>query len=255
MNPSTIKTPRAAFKKLVLNEFRLMKRVPIGLVLGLGLPVMLLIIFGLIPDTGQASKDLGGQSYFAVTFPVLLSLVIMSQSVMMLPRVLVAYRETGFLRRLSTTPAPPAWLLAAQVVVNLVVIVIGSVLLTAVGMLAFHLNAPKDWLGFLVAIILAAASMFAVGLCIAATAPNNGVAQALGGILFFVLLFFGGLWLPRPLMPKVLLDVSNWIPFGAAVGAMQNAMQGAFPTAQSLVCLVASVVIFGYLAVRYFRWE
>jgi ABC-2 type transport system permease protein len=255
MKLTTTKTPRAAFNKLLLNEFRLSKRVPISPMLGLGLPILLLIIFGSIPATSQASKALGGQSYFALSFPILLSLTVMSLSIVALPRALVSYRETGILRRLSTTPAPPSWLLAAQVVVNLIIAVVGLVILTVVGAVAFHLNAPKDWFGFLIAIILTIASMFTIGLCIAATSPNNGVSQAIGGILFYVLLFFGGIWIPRPIMPHLLLLISNWIPFGAAVGAMQSAIQGTFPTTQSLLCLAGCTLVFGYLAVRYFKWE
>jgi len=255
MNDTPAKIPRAAFSKLLLNEMRLAWRVPTGLILGLGLPMLLLIIFGSIPALSQDSKDFGGQSYFALSFPILLSLTVVSLSVLILPRNLVSYRETGILRRLSTTPIPPVWLLAAQVILNFTLAVIGLVLLTIVGVIAFHLSAPREWLGFLLAIILTVSSMFAIGLLVAATALNNGVANVIGGLLFYVLLFFGGIWIPRPLMPHTLLLISNWIPFGASVGAIQNAMQGTFPTTQSLLRLGAYTVFFGYLAIRYFRWE
>ena len=81
------------------------------------------------------------------------------------------------------------------------------------------------------------------------------MANGIEGILFFALLFFGGLWLPRPLMPATLLNISNWTPLGASVDAMQRAMNGAFPSLQSLFVLVVYTVVFGYLAVRYFKWE
>jgi ABC-2 type transport system permease protein len=50
------------------------------------------------------------------------------------------------------------------------------------------------------------------------------VAQGIGGLLFFALMFFGGIWLPRPMMPDVLLNISNWTPLDASVAAIQNAM-------------------------------
>jgi ABC-2 type transport system permease protein len=81
------------------------------------------------------------------------------------------------------------------------------------------------------------------------------LAQGIGGILFFVLLFFGGLWIPRPLMPAVLLDISNWIPLGASVAVMQNAMQGTALSLQPLLVLIGYTVILGYLSVRLFQWE
>jgi ABC-2 type transport system permease protein len=71
----------------------------------------------------------------------------------------------------------------------------------------------------------------------------------------YALLFFGGLWIPRQMMPTALLDISNWTPLGASAAAMQSAIQGTFPTLQSLICLIAYTVVFGFLAARFFRWE
>ncbi len=53
----------------------------------------------------------------------------------------------------------------------------------------------------------------------------------------------------------VLRDISDWTPLGSAVRSLQNSMQGTFPSAQSLLVLVAWAVVFGVLAVRFFRWE
>jgi ABC-2 type transport system permease protein len=253
-NPKT-KTPRLAFGKLLLNESRLALRVPIGLGAGLGLPILLLVILGLIPGTREPSSDLGGLSYFALLYPILVAVTILSQSINMLPRNLIKYRETGILRRLSVTPVPPSWLLAAQIVINLAIAVIGIILLTAVGVAVFGLEPPRDIPGFLLADFLAITSLFSIGLFIAAVVRTDALAQGIGGILFFALLFFGGLWIPRPLMPAVLLDISNWIPLGASVAVMQNAMQGTALLLQPLLVLIGYTVILGYLSVRLFQWE
>jgi ABC-2 type transport system permease protein len=255
MNDTRIKTPRAAFGKLLLNESRLAWRIPIGLGMGLGLPLLLLVIFGIIPGTRQAQSIFGGASYFALTFPILLAVTILTVSIEVLPRSLIKYRETGILRRLSVTPVPPGWLLAAQIVINLAIVVAGLIILTAAGVTAFGLELPKNFPGFLLAYVLTVTSLFAVGLCIAAFVQNDAVANGIGGFLFFALLFFGGLWIPRPLMSSVLLNISNWTPLGASVDALQRAMQGVFPSPQSILALTAYTLVFGYLAVRYFRWE
>jgi ABC-2 type transport system permease protein len=176
-------------------------------------------------------------------------------SIEVLPRSLIKYRETGILRRLSVTPVPPGWLLAAQIVINLVIAVAGLIILTAAGVTAFGLELPKNFPGFLLAYVLTVTSLFAVGLCIAAFVRNDAVANGIGGFLFFALLFFGGLWIPRPLMPSVLLNISNWTPLGASVDALQRAMQGLFPSLQSILILTAYTLVFGYLAVHYFKWE
>jgi ABC-2 type transport system permease protein len=255
MNTIGIKIPRTALGKLLLNESRLAWRIPIGIGTGLGLPLLLFVIFAIIPGTRQPSSDLGGSSYFALIFPLLLALTILTVSIMVLPRNLIKYRETGILRRLSVTPVPPSWLLAAQVVINLAIVVVGFILLTVAGVTVFGLELPKNIPGFLFAYVLTVTTLFAIGLCIAAFIRSDAVANGIGGILFFALLFFGGLWIPRPLMPPVLINISNWTPLGASVDAMQRAMQGLFPSLQSILVLIAYTLVFGYLAVRYFKWE
>ena len=72
---------------------------------------------------------------------------------------------------------------------------------------------------------------------------------------FFPLMFFAGLWLPRALMPDVLLDISNYTPLGAAVEAIQDSMQTGFPPAAPLLVLAGYALVFGFLARRFFRWE
>ena len=69
------------------------------------------------------------------------------------------------------------------------------------------------------------------------------------------MLFFAGLWWPRELMPAVLRDVSDVIPLGAAVEAIQDSMRGPFPPAAPLLVLTGWAVLFSMLAMRFFRWE
>lgn len=255
MNHFRIEVPRAAFGKLLLNEGRLAWRIPVGLGTGLGLPLLLLVIFGSIPALRQRQSALDGFSYFTLSFPLLLAVTVVSLSILILPRSLIKYRETGILRRLSVTPVPPSWLLAAQIVINLTIALVGFILLTVAGVAAFGLELPKNFPGFLLADLLTVTSLFSLGLFIAAIVKSDAAAQAIGGFLFFANLFFGGLWIPRPLMPAALLTISNWTPLGASVGAIQNAMQGQFPSLQFLLVLVAYTIVFCYLAVRYFTWE
>src|SRR5437016_5835293 len=101
MNDTTTNIPRAAFVKLLLNESRLAWRVPIGLGSGLGLPLLMLVIFGSIPKLRQAQDLLGGFSYFALSFPILIATTALVLGVTVMPRSLINYRATGILRRLS----------------------------------------------------------------------------------------------------------------------------------------------------------
>ena len=92
---------------------------------------------------------------------------------------------------------------------------------------------PRQLAGFVLAALLAAAALMAVGLFIAAVAPNGRTAQVTGALLFYPLMFFAGLWLPIPTMPAVLQHISHATPLGAAVQALTDSAQGQWPTALS----------------------
>lgn len=247
--------PRAAFGKLLACEARLAWREPIGLVWGLAIPVVLLVVFGAIPGAHKHEAQLGGLTVFAVYVPILIAFCIGMLALFSLPRALVTYRELGILRRLSATPLPPSWVLAAQLVINFVLALWALIILIVVGVVVFGAAAPKSPAGFVVAFLLSVAALFAMGLWVAAVARSVTAANAMGGALFFPMIFFAGLWYPQQYMPTALREVGQLTPLGASVHALQMASQGAFPSAGALLVMLVWGVGFGLLAVKSFRWE
>jgi len=245
----------AAFGTIVLNEARLARRQPFPIIGSIALPVVVMIIFGEIPSSGQVVSALGGLTLFDVYLPVIMVLGLTMLTLLGLPGPLVSYRELGVLRRLSTTPVPPSWLLAAQVVVQFCVALAGLLIVNVVSVTAFGAADPKSPAGLALSSLLAIGGLFALGLLVAAVAPTSGSVNAIGRLALIPLLFFAGLWLPRALMPTVLQDVSNYTPLGAAVEAIQDSMQTGFPPARPLLVLVAYAVVFAVAARRFFRWE
>jgi ABC-2 type transport system permease protein len=246
---------RSAFGQIVLNEVRLTWRRPIGLIGGVGIPLVLLIIFGQLPSFKQVPASFGGLTIFDAYVPVLAAFGLAMLAMLGLPLPLVSYRELGVLRRLSTTPVPPSWVLAAQAVVQLCIAVASVVVIFTVSTAVFGAPAPKSPAGLALSVAVSMAGLVAIGLLIAAVARTSTGANVIGRVVFFPLMFFAGLWLPRAVMPPVLLDISNYTPLGAAVQAMQASMQSGFPPAAPLLVLAAYAVVFGYLARRFFRWE
>ena len=246
---------RTAFGKIVLNEARLAWRRPVGLSAGVGLPVLLLVLFGELPAFHQTLAEIGGLTLFDVYVPVLLMFGLAMLALMGLPVPLASYRELGVLRRLSTTPVPRSWLLAAQVVVQMCVAVTATFAMIVISITAFGAPAPKSPGGLVLSFLLAIAGLFPVGLLVAALARTANAASVIGRLTFFPLMFFAGLWLPRALMPVVLRDISNYTPLGAAVQAIQDSMQTGFPPAAPLLVLAAYALVFSFLARRFFRWE
>ena len=246
---------RAAFRQVVLNETRLTWRRPIGLVAGVALPLALLILFGELPAFNQHLAAFGGQTVFDAYVPILSVFALAMLALLGLPLPLANYRELGVLRRLSTTPVPPSWVLAAQAVVQGCIAVATVVVIVVVSTVAFGVPAPKSPAGLALSVLVAIAGLAAIGLLIAAVSKTSTSASVIGRVAFFPLMFFAGLWLPRAEMPPVLFDISNYTPLGAAVQAIQASMQTGFPPAAPLLVLAGYAVVFGFLARRFFRWE
>jgi ABC-2 type transport system permease protein len=247
--------PRAAFGQIVRNEVRLAWRLPAGLIFGIGLPLLLLIIFGEIPSFHQPQPSLGGLTLLPIYVPIIISMAIAIIALISLPGPLVSYRDQGILRRLSTTPVPPSWVLAAQLVVTFCIAMTSLLIVIVVAVAAFGLGAPKNPGALVLSIVLSIAALFAIGLSIAAAARSGTAARAIGAGVFYPLLFFAGMWFPRELMPGILQGISDFTPLGAAVEAIQDSMQGQFPPAESLLVLTGYALVFAFIARRLFRWE
>lgn len=235
-------------------ETRMFFRERAGLIWGLAFPPLLLIILGTLGGN-KADKDLDGLTLAATYVPIVIAFSLAMFAVNVMPVVLGTYRERGVLRRMSTTPVSPTWLLGAQLAINAAVAAATTVLVLIIGRVAFDVGLPGQPAGFLLALVLAAAGLFAIGLTIAALAPSGKVANAAGAITFFPMMFFAGLWVPRAVMPDALRHISDFTPLGAAVQALQDSARGHFPHALHLAVLAGYAVVFGIAATRLFRWE
>jgi len=254
ITPTPARPPGRGFRELVKVEAKLALRAPVGLVLGVLLPTMFLIIFNAIP---ALKKPVAGTTLtlFAQYIPVLICLSLALIALVSLPIPLVTNRQTGVLRRFSATPARPSWLLAAQVLTNLVMAVVAIVILVAGGATFFGVRLAPQLAGFALSALLAVLAMFAMGLLVAAIARSPAVAGILGTVLLYPLLFFAGLWAPRQDLAPVWQHIGAYTPLCAGVQAMESAMQGHFPPAQPLLVMAGYAVVLGIAAVRLFRWE
>ena len=240
-------------RALILSEARLLFRDPISWLVAIVLPAALLLIFGSIFSPHRPDPALGGLRWIDTFAPSLVVISMATLAVQTLPIRLATYREKGVLRRLSATPARPLTLLVAQLVVHAAAAIVGIVLLIVVGRLAFDIPLPADPVGYVAAFGLGLAGLLAIGLLVAAVAPSAGVATAIGLPMFFLVMFLGGVYLPRYLLPDVLVTIGEFSPPG--VQGIQDAWLGTPPELLPLVVLAAITLIGGAIASRVFRWQ
>lgn len=248
-------TPPGAFRRLTRTESTLFLREPAAVFWALAFPPLLLVVLGSLPSSRRPDPDFGGLRFVDVYVPVLVAFVVAMLALNVLPPVLAAYREKGVLRRLATTPVSPALVLAAQLAVYTAVAAVATLLVLLVGRLGFGVRLPGCVPGFVLAVALGAGALFALGLLVAAVAPDGRMANGAGAILFFPMMFLAGLWLPREVMPAALRHVSDASPLGATVAALRDSSAGHWPHLWQLGVMVAYALVFGGAAVRLFRWE
>jgi len=240
-------------RALLRTEAKLLFREPVSWLAAIALPTAILLIFGTLFSDGKPDPGFGGLRFIDVFVPSLVVISVGTLGIQTLPIRLATYREKGVLRRLSTTPAHPLRLLAAQLITYLVTAAVALVLLVIVARVAFDVPLPRDPIGYLVAVLLGTSSIFVVGLVLAAVAPSARVATAVAIPLFFGVMFLGGVYVPRVALPDILVRIGDFTPPG--VQGLQDAWMGVGPQLAPLVVMALITVVGGVIAARAFRWE
>jgi ABC-2 type transport system permease protein len=245
---------RRAFAALLRTESKLFVREPMMIFWGVLFPVVLLIIIG-SASGDKHQKALGGLRFIVVYTPTVMVFTLAILALNALPAALAAYREKGYLRRLSTTPVGAFRLLGAQFAIIFCISALTVILLAVVARIAFNVPLPQSVGGFILAIVLGVAAMLGLGTLIASLVPTPRTASIVGSLLFFPMMFFAGLWVPRAEMGSVLRHVSDFMPLGALVAAVQNTEAGHWAGTSHLLVLLGWAVIMCLAAGRLFRWE
>jgi ABC-2 type transport system permease protein len=253
--PAQAKRRRSPLMQLTRVELLLFWRERVGPVWGVGFPMLLLVIFGAIPSFRDVLPKSGGLTVLDSYIPILVVISLALLCLVSLPVTIVNYRERGVLRRLRTTPAGPLRVLGAQLVVNFGMAVVTVVLILVVARLAYGVPFPRQVGAWLIAALFVSLALLGLGLFVAAVGPTSRAAAAIGNLVFYPMMFFGGLWLPIPVMPPVLQHISHATPLGAGWESFQQAALGHWPPALALVAMAAWAVVSGAAAVRFFRWE
>jgi ABC-2 type transport system permease protein len=243
------------FGRLAFVESKLFLREKAALLGVFGLPVALVIGFGLIPGFGDPQKGLSNQIGTEYIASVGVAIVLATLGLTGAPMVIGQYRERGVLRRLAVTPVRPLTLLMADVMVWAASGLISVALVVAVARAAFHVPAPHAAGWFLLSVVLGIASLLAVGLFAAAVAPTARGAAGIGWLLFFPNMFLAGVYLPTEEMSSTMRQIGNFTPLGSALHAVRDSWMGIDPRPEYLGIMAAWALVAGALAARFFRWD
>lgn len=245
----------SALSRLTVTETKLFFREPPAVFFVLLFPPLLLVILGLVPSFREPNPDFGGARTIDLYTTIIIAMSIAMTALNGLPQAFATYREKGILRRLATTPVRPAAMLGAQLLMLASLAFVTMVVVLAIAWLAYDVALPEQLPSYLLMYILSVVSMLTIGLLIASLVRTGRGAGAVGSVLFFPVLFFAGLWVPREAMAEWLRTISDFTPLGAGVQSLSDAATGSWPQLLHVAVMLVWTVAAGAVAAKVFRWE
>jgi ABC-2 type transport system permease protein len=237
-------------------QAKLYLREPIATFFTIFFAPLFLVLFGLIYGN-EPSDVLGGRGSMDVTVPAYLGIIIVTVGLIGLPIQTSVNRELGILRRYRVTPLRPLTYIAADVTAYWVMAVVGMVLLVVVGKLAYDVRFEGNILSVLAGFTLSILTFLAIGFVIASLAPSARVAQTLGMVLSYPMMFLCGATIPLELLPSSVRQIADFLPLTYVVKLMRGLWVGEPWSALWLevAVLTGILVVCGAISARFFRWE
>jgi ABC-2 type transport system permease protein len=235
-------------------ELKLFLREPLTVLFALALPLLVLFVMGGVfgnDADAEFYRGVGAMDYYV---PAYIALVTASVGLISLPAHIAGNRDRGVLKRYHASSMPTWAVVGASVITTFVIAAVSSLLLVAVAMPIHSVVGPDSFVGVLVGFFAAALVFASLGVLLGAVLPTARAAQALGVLLWFVMLILGGAGPPPEVLTGVMGTVGDLTPLRHGVRIMQD---GWLSLDAGLSWLVAGILVavFATLSLRFFRWE
>ncbi len=242
--------------KLILVEIKLFLREPAATFFTIVFAPMLLLLFGTIYGN-KPTPFFGGRGMVDVMVPSYIGLIIISVGFMGIPIATAANREAGVLRRFRTTPLRPAAYVISNIISYYLMTLLGVMALVAVGKTVYGMKFEGNVFSFWAGFTLGSLAFFALGYLIAGIAPTPRIAQAIGMVAAFPMMFLSGSAIPLEVLPQSVRNISRFIPLTHMVTLMRGLWTGAgWEKHLTEAAVLGSILLAGmFLSARLFRWE
>lgn len=189
--------------------------------------------------------------------PSFIVMCIFMIGIMNIPYIIVEYKVIKVFKRFKGTPLEPTYLLAAQAVINFVIILIGALILIGVAAVGFDLEFYVNILDFALALALSSATFFSLGFILAGLLRTTRAVEAITGFLWFPLLFLSGIIIPLKAFPQWLQNAAEFNPAAHSVDILTAAWigDGLGAYTREIIILCSITVVCTLIAIKTFRWE
>jgi ABC-2 type transport system permease protein len=240
--------------KMTWLESKLFLREPLTVLFALALPLLVLFVMGgVFGNTPQAEvyRGVGAMNYYV---PAYVALVAASVGLISLPTHLAGTRELGVLKRYRASSIPAATVVGSQIAVTFLISLVSASILVAVAIPTHDLSGPDSAPLVVAGFALVALAFSALGVLLGAVLPSARAAQALGVMIWFVMLILGGAGPPPEVLTGAMGTVGDLTPLHHAIRAMQDGWLSLDP-GWSWLIVAGITIISGAAAIIFFRWE
>lgn len=244
-------SPALAMTSLLRADAQALARSRVSAVLSLVLPLVILVV----TTFGKAGSRLGGTD---LIIGLALTLGLLTSCLLGYSLGLAHDRELGVLQRLRVTPVPTWMIMTSRLVVQIVTNLVASVIVVIVGAILHGLTLGAGQVALVLAMAVIGAAMFlAIGQALVGLVKSAGAINAIGRLLFIVLVLLGILG-STGVLGDTVKAISRWSPVGALMALFSDSVNGVTWSGDDGLALLACfgyIVVFAFVGIRWFRWD
>jgi ABC-2 type transport system permease protein len=220
------------------------------------LPVIFFLIFGSVYGSDVIKPDnVKGSAYLVAG---MIGYGVASTAFAGLGITMVVRRESGVLKRVRSTPLPPATYLAAVLASTLVVFAVECALIIGLGRVLYGVGLPNRWLSLLLVLLLGAGCFASMGLAITGAVKSAEGSSAVINAVYLPMAIISGTFFSTHGYPGFLKAISDVLPLTHFTRLMRDVLLRHHEV-WSRPGQVGVVALWGLIglvvATRAFRWE
>ncbi len=218
------------------------------------LPVIFFLVFGSIYGSSTIEGGRGAPFLEAG----MIGYGVASTAFAGLAITMVIRRESGVLKRIRSTPLPPATYLLAVLASTFIVFLVETALIVAIGRLLFSVAVPDRVFSLLAALVVGATAFAAMGLGLTSVVRSAEGSSAVVNFVYLPMAIISGTFFSPKQYPSFLRAIADVLPLTYFTKLTRNIIvrhDHIWSQGSSLGAVVIWGVIGLLAAIRGFRWQ
>lgn len=251
-NPQPLKYLRT----LLQADFLVLLKNKRALYIGFVVPLYIIFITSINTKHSSAGQSKLGSAAFLVMLAITIGL--MSTSIMGYALTVARDREKGVFQRLRATPAPTWVIMMSRLLIQVLANLIITIVVLLIGARVHHLSlSAGEYVWALLIATLGGAMFLAIGQALVGLVKSATTVNAVGSLLYAVLLL-SGLLGPSGILGNTFKNISKWTPVGTIITVFQSALHQIAWNGHSWYSLLACfgyVIVFSAIGIMWFQWD